>query len=462
MPYESPGARRRARRARARRPTTSVTPIDVGDVCVNYSKAAFPDASSAPRRPRRPDRPEASRTQFVTENPETSSPGFAFLLATIAKYGEDGWEDYWQRPAGQRRRGHERLGGGLQRAVFGRRQGDALDRHLLRLEPGGRGRSTPTRRSTEPPTGVVADACFRQIEFAGVLRGTEHPEAAAQLVDFLLSPTFQEDIPLNMFVEPGERDGRAARRVHRAPHRDRRARSRSTPAEIEAGRDDVDRAVDRDRPAVTDRRRRARTAVARVGARRRGRRSPSSRCSSPTRSCRSSTAGSARLGRSTCSVTELDGRACSWFTLWQAAAVDRPHARRRPARGVGGRPVRLHRAGACCGRCSSCRSCCPTLVVGAALQALFDRFGLDDGPVAARATRSGRSSSPTWSSTSPWSCASSAATGRCSTRAPRRPPGCSGPPAARCCVEVTLPRLRPGDLERRRSSCSSSASRRSA
>ena len=53
-----------------------------------------------------------------------------------------------------------------------------------------------------PPTGVITDTCFRQIEFAGILAGTGHRDAAEALVDFLLSPTFQEDIPLNMFVFP--------------------------------------------------------------------------------------------------------------------------------------------------------------------------------------------------------------------------------------------------------------------
>ena len=53
-----------------------------------------------------------------------------------------------------------------------------------------------------PPTEALLDSCFRSIEFAGILAGTDHPEAAALLVDFLLSPTFQEDIPLNMFIFP--------------------------------------------------------------------------------------------------------------------------------------------------------------------------------------------------------------------------------------------------------------------
>ena len=39
-----------------------------------------------------------------------------------------------------------------------------------------------------------------------ILAGTDHPEAAAQLVEFMLSPRFQEDIPLNMFVYPANED----------------------------------------------------------------------------------------------------------------------------------------------------------------------------------------------------------------------------------------------------------------
>ena len=52
------------------------------------------------------------------------------------------------------------------------------------------------------PTGVLLDSCFRQIEFAGVLDGTPHPAESAKLIDFMLSETFQSDIPLNMFVFP--------------------------------------------------------------------------------------------------------------------------------------------------------------------------------------------------------------------------------------------------------------------
>ena len=85
-PYESPRARRRARATLAARPDgTGSTPIDHGDVCVNYDKEWF--ARARPRRAddaRRPRRSPRTADLLVVENPATSSPGLAFLLATIA------------------------------------------------------------------------------------------------------------------------------------------------------------------------------------------------------------------------------------------------------------------------------------------------------------------------------------------------------------------------------------------
>ncbi|MBX3284231.1 MAG: thiamine ABC transporter substrate-binding protein, partial [Actinobacteria bacterium] len=77
-------------------PDHLVTPIDVGDVCLNYAKAAYPDPADAPQD-LEDLADERFARQFVTENPESSSPGLAFLLATIAEYGPDGWQAYWKR-----------------------------------------------------------------------------------------------------------------------------------------------------------------------------------------------------------------------------------------------------------------------------------------------------------------------------------------------------------------------------
>lgn len=214
-------------------PDHLVTPIDVGDVCLNYSRAAYPDAADAPKG--LDDlADERFADQFVTENPESSSPGLAFLLATIAEYGSDGWQDYWKR---LRANGVEVTSGWEEayNEAFGAGSGERSIVTSYATSPvADVVYSDPPR--TEPAIGVVTDACFRQVEFAGVLRGSSKPEAAALLVDFLLSPTFQEDIPLNMFVEPANQRAEvpAEFEANRVAVDDPLT---MTPAEIEAGRD---------------------------------------------------------------------------------------------------------------------------------------------------------------------------------------------------------------------------------
>lgn len=212
------------------------TPIDVGDVCLNYSKTAFPDPASAPQGLDDLLDP-ALDDAFVTQNPETSSPGLAFLLATIAEYGADGWEDYW---ADLRDNGVEVTSGWTEafEGSFGSGAGGA-ERSIVTSYASSPVvdvlYSEPLR--DEAIIGVVPEACFRQVELAGVLRGTDQPEAAAALVDFLLSPTFQQDIPLNMFVTPVNQEAvlppEYTEHIVEVPEP-----LTLTPAEIEAGRDE--------------------------------------------------------------------------------------------------------------------------------------------------------------------------------------------------------------------------------
>ncbi len=177
-------------------PEFRVTPIDFGDVCVNYW---VDEVDSAPTSLDDLTRPEFAGS-FVTQDPETSSPGFAFLLATIATYGEDGWEDYWTEltaggvtvtPGWNDAYYGEFVAGGGDKALVTSYGSSPVAEVLFAAEP-----------IDTPPTGVLSDSCFRQIEFAGVLAGTDHPAEAGALIDFMLSEPFQADIPLNMFVSP--------------------------------------------------------------------------------------------------------------------------------------------------------------------------------------------------------------------------------------------------------------------
>jgi len=186
-------------------PDYRVTPIDHGEVCLNYDKEWFSDREIQP--PQSLDDLTDPRLEglLVVENPATSTPGLAFLLATVAHYGEPGWQDFWRRL----RENDALVVDGWEEAYNVRFSGAAGEGdHPIVVSYA----SSPpaevifaTPRPEEAPSAVVRDSCFRQIEFAGVLRGARNEEGARRLVDFLLDKRFQEDIPLSMFVFPVNR-----------------------------------------------------------------------------------------------------------------------------------------------------------------------------------------------------------------------------------------------------------------
>jgi thiamine transport system substrate-binding protein len=76
-------------------PENRALPVDYGDVCINYDLAYFEENNLAvPQTLQELTQPEYSGL-LVVENPATSSPGLAFMLATIAEFGEDGYLEYW-------------------------------------------------------------------------------------------------------------------------------------------------------------------------------------------------------------------------------------------------------------------------------------------------------------------------------------------------------------------------------
>jgi thiamine transport system substrate-binding protein len=188
-------------------PGHCVTPIDYADVCINYDKAYFTEHHLDVPTTLDELTDPAYEGLLVVENPATSSPGLAFLLATVEAFGEDGWEAWWEDP---RDNGVEVVDGWDQAyySSFSGGFGSEGDRPLVVSYA-----SSPPAEVVyadppvkKAPTGVIDASCYRQVEFAGILSGTEHPTEAGLLVDFLLSETVQADVPLQMFVYPA-RDG---------------------------------------------------------------------------------------------------------------------------------------------------------------------------------------------------------------------------------------------------------------
>lgn len=181
--------------------------VDSGDVCVNYDIAWFADHDLTPPQTLddllKPD----YKDLLVVENPSTSSPGFAFLLATIAHSGEDGWRDWWT----QLRANGVEVVDSWDAAYYERFSGaggSKGDKPLVvsyaSSPPAEVVYADPPR--TDAPTGVSEGTCFHQTEYAGVLRGTAHATEARKLLDFLTSEPFQKELPLTLFVYPADPD----------------------------------------------------------------------------------------------------------------------------------------------------------------------------------------------------------------------------------------------------------------
>lgn len=186
-------------------PQRRVTPIDYGDVCVNVDLGWFAERGVTPPATLEDlARPEF-RDLLAVEDPGVSSPGLAFVLATIARFGETGdhtWLDYWR----DLRANGVQVASSWDDAYYGAFSGGAGegDRPLVvsyASSPVAEVYYTDPQPSTAP-TSSFTDGCYRQVEFAGVLAGTPRPGLANALVDFLLSPTVQQALPLSMLVYP--------------------------------------------------------------------------------------------------------------------------------------------------------------------------------------------------------------------------------------------------------------------
>ncbi|MGW1803511.1 thiamine ABC transporter substrate-binding protein [Streptomyces sp. NPDC002078] len=183
-----------------------VTPIDYGDICVNYDKAYFSKHKLTPPQSFADLAKPEYKNLLVTENAATSSPGLGFLLGSAAQFGDNGWQDYWKKLKDN----GVKVVDGWEQAYYqefsgsseGRKAGG--DRPLVVSYAS----SPPAeviyakKRPSTAPTGVSYGTCFRQIEFAGLLSNAQNPQGAKAFIDFLVSKEFQEDMPLNMFVYP--------------------------------------------------------------------------------------------------------------------------------------------------------------------------------------------------------------------------------------------------------------------
>lgn len=190
-------------------PDFRLLPVDYGFVNLNADQAYFAERGLPLPSTLEDLMDPRYAGMLVVQNPATSSPGLAFLLTTIAHFGEDGYLEYWQAL----RDNDVLITDGWSSAYY---------EHFTVGSGGSGDRPIVVSYSTSPPADVLfasdgrtepasvnispAGGTFRQIEFVGILTGTQHRDLAEKFVDALLSVPFQEDIPLQMFVYPANRN----------------------------------------------------------------------------------------------------------------------------------------------------------------------------------------------------------------------------------------------------------------
>ena len=184
--------------------TRRALPMDYGDVCINYDKAYFAGNNLAVPQTLEDMTKPAYRGLLVTENPATSSPGLSFLLATIKHFGGSGYIDYWK----QLKQNDLKVVDGWETAYYTNFSGSSGKGPQPMVVSYGTSPAAEVMFAQTPPpdapTGSILgpDTCFRQIEFVGILKGTQQRALAEKWVDFMLSEKFQADMPGQMFVFP--------------------------------------------------------------------------------------------------------------------------------------------------------------------------------------------------------------------------------------------------------------------
>ncbi|CAN5477799.1 thiamine ABC transporter substrate-binding protein [soil metagenome] len=209
-----------------------LVPIDSGNVCVNIDDTWFAKRKIDPPQTLDDLTDPTYKNLFVTPSATGSSPGLAFLLTTVAAYG-DAWPDYWQKLLDN----GAKIAKGWSEGYYGDFTGGGGDGDrpiVLSYD------SSPAFTIADDGTSTTSallDTCFQQVEYAGVLAGTDNEAGATALVDYLLGPAVQGALPESMYVFP-VLDGTALP-ADWAAHAERPTDPYSLdPAEIGANRED--------------------------------------------------------------------------------------------------------------------------------------------------------------------------------------------------------------------------------
>ena len=182
-----------------------VTPVDFGDVCLNIDLAYFDEHDLAIPKQLTDLTQPAYKGLLVVENPASSSPGLAFLIATIGAFGDDAFIDYWEALKENDVLVVEDWDSAYWTEFSGSASSEGQRPIVVSYatSPAAEVFFSEEESKVSPTGAVVApDTCFRQIEYAGILKNNQNQDLAEAFIDFVLEERFQSAIPLHMCVFP--------------------------------------------------------------------------------------------------------------------------------------------------------------------------------------------------------------------------------------------------------------------
>jgi thiamine transport system substrate-binding protein len=176
----------------------TLAPVDQANVCVNVDTTWFGEKKLTPPGTLEDLTKPEYRDLLVVPGAATSSPGMAFLLSTIAEYG-DRWPDYWTRLM---ENGVKLTSGWSDAYYVDFTQGGESGKRPIVVSYDSSPAFTVPKGQRVSTTSALLKTCFQQVEYAGVLAGADNPDGAKKLIDFLLTAEVQAALPDSMYVFP--------------------------------------------------------------------------------------------------------------------------------------------------------------------------------------------------------------------------------------------------------------------
>jgi len=184
--------------------TSVLLPVDYGYVTLNYDRVWFSKQGLALPKTLEDLAQPAYRNLVAVQNPATSSPGYAFMLATVAGLGEEAAFDWWARM----RANGLKVTKGWSEAYYTEftRNGGARPLVVSYASSPAAEVFYSKEKITEPPTGslTLKGGVFRQVEGVALVKGGVQREAAQKFMEFMRSSAVQQALQTGMWMFPAE------------------------------------------------------------------------------------------------------------------------------------------------------------------------------------------------------------------------------------------------------------------